>query len=227
MPKIFGRTVSPLMIVGMAAVATYLVFAAAFPNEAAPKATVRKKTTPKTSAKVSAYRPEDYTLKFASYAEPVKNTFKPLVVRQESIKVRSMPGSLPVSFSGGGDWVYSGRVIVNGVPQGLLEERNTGDSEFVLRGQRWKQATILEIGSESMQLQGPAGATITLIAGASEPEPAESVTAPGAIAPITVGPGMSGQIGNNMGIQALPEAAPNDRPRRRGRRNQGTQGMEE
>ncbi len=225
MPKIFGRTMSPIMIVGMGAAATYLVFAALFPAEEPTKATVaRKKTT--TSSKARAFKPEDYSLRFATYVAPVKNTFKPLVVRQDTTKMTtSLPGSLPLPFTGGGDWVYSGRVIVNGVPQGLLENRTTGDSEFVFRGQRWKFSTILEIGSESIALQGPQGATFTLIAGASEPERSESVTAPTAVGPVTVGPGPTGQIG--VGVQPVQGNDQNDRLWRRPRRNRDTQGMEE
>ncbi|MEZ0325115.1 MAG: hypothetical protein ACAH95_04355 [Fimbriimonas sp.] len=221
MPKIFGRTVSPVMIVLMAGAATYLVFGALFPAEEPVKPKVTKKTS-KVSTKVQAYTDDDFKLKFATYAEPVKNTFKPLVVRQDSTR-SSSPGSLPLPFVGKGDWVYSGRVVVNGVPQGLLEDRESGDSEFVFRGQRWKYSTILEIGADSIELQGPEGATITLIAGASEPAPTESVTAPGAAAPVTVGPGLMG----NIGVQPLPEATQNERPRRRNRRNRDTQGMEE
>jgi hypothetical protein len=226
MPKIFGRTVSPITIVGLGAAAAYLGFTALFPEEPPVRPAVKKKSTVNVSSRALAYKPEDYSLKFASYTEPPKNAFRPLVVRQDAMKASVNPGALPVGFSGGGDWVYSGRVVVNGVPQGLLEDRASGDSEFVLKGQRWKQSTVLDITADSISLSGPEGARVTLIAGASEPAPDENVTAPGAVAPVTVGPGLTGQIGN-IGVQPLPEATQNDRPRRRARRNRDTQGMEE
>lgn len=203
-------------------------YTALFPAEDPASKPVPRKSTAKTSSKVVTYTPDDYNLRFAAYAEPPKNSFKPLIVRQDLSTAPTALGTLPGSFTNdGGIWAYSGRVVVNGVAQGLLEERKSGDAIFVEKGQRWKNTTILEVGADSISFSGPEGATFTLIAGeAGEPAPNTSVTAPGGVAPVTVPPGMVGQIGGNLGVQPSgnPNQNNNDRPRRgRGGWNQGNE----
>jgi hypothetical protein len=233
MPKIFGRTVSPVVLVGVGAAAAYLGFTAFFPEEpAAP--TVKKPATKKASVKATgraiAYTEDDYKLRYASYNEPVHNTFKPLVVRKDAnaLAANASPGGVPANFAGGdGNWVYSGRVVVNGVNQGLLENPKTGDAEFVVRGQHWRASGVVDITADSITLSGPDGATITLQAGAaSEPSEMASVSAANPPEPVTLGPGLQGEIG----VQPVPGNMSREdrRARRQNRRNwDNTTGMED
>lgn len=230
MPKLFGRTVSPVVLVGVGAAAAYLGFTVLFPEEPAPTPvkTTTKKATVKATGRAIAYTEADYLRHYASYSEPVQNSFKPLVVRKDAMALANAnPGGVPIGFAGGeASWVYSGRVVVNGVNQGLLENHKTGDSEFVLKGQRWRSSGIVEITADSLTLSGPDGATITLTAGAaSEPSEMASVTAVNPNAPVTLGPGLQGEIG----VQPIT-GNPNreDRRARRNRRNwDNTTGMED
>jgi hypothetical protein len=233
MPKVFGRTVSPVVLVGATAAVAYLAFTAIFPEETVTRKPVAKKATVKVTSKAVSYTEDDYKLKFANYSTPVKNSFKPLIVKRGGLggSGATPPSNVPSDWTGGdGNWVYSGRVIVDGVSQALLENRKTGDAEFLVQGQRWMQVRIVEITSESVTLEGPGNSQITLVAGASEPTASQSVTAPSPVAPGAVGPGLAGQIGGNVAIQPTETGNANERPGRRTRRNwnnNNTQGMEE
>jgi hypothetical protein len=216
MPKIFGREVGIVWIAAGAAVATYLVYTVAFPPpEASLESTVRRGAAP-TKKKTDQYVESDYSIKFAAASEPVRDSFRPLIIR-DAPRGNDLAGGIPSSYaSGDGNWVYSGMATVNGVPQALLENRTTGDSEFVTRGERWRSAVIGTITADSLTLTGPSGAITLAAGGPTEPSVDPSVSAPGSVAPVPVPQGLQGQIGANMG--ANPANSNNNGGRRRGGR---------
>jgi hypothetical protein len=220
-PKIFGREIKTVYIVAVGAVAAYLAYGAIFPPPDATRTTPPRRATA-AKKKVDQYRDSDYTVRYASVGEPIRDSFKPLIIRDDARNVKANPGGIPAAFAAGdGSWVYSGMATVNGVPQALLENRSNGDAEFVTGGQRWKTATIGRITADTLTLTGPGGMVQTLAAGGpSEPSVEESVSADQTVAPVTVPPGMVGRIGGGMSVQpANPNNNNGGRNNRRRRNN--------
>lgn len=180
------------------------------PEQPAPKATTKKPTAPKVSVTGTEYTPEDLKAKFVALNEMPKNAFKPLVVRASAESaanaVPPQPNGIPSKLTGGtGNWVYSGSVEVNGVTSALLEDQKTGEGIYLKRGQKWFNATVTDIGDESIVLAGPDGTTTRV--SVAQPDAAPSVSAP--VTPVA--PPLSGVIGGgNPGIAALPGVNPND-----------------
>jgi hypothetical protein len=208
MPKLFGKQVSPIMLVAVVGVVAYGVVLVAFPEEQASSSAVsrlasRNQTTAR--ANNSAYTEEDYKVRFVSASEPVRNAFRPLVIRQQGgMSGNLVPGGIPADFAGGdGNWVVTGVVEFGGTRQALLENRSSGDGDFVERGQRWKNSTIVEITATSMTLLGPGGRRHTLLLGEIT-EPSASVNVSASVGPVTVSPGMIGQPAGVQGVNVQP-----------------------
>ncbi|CAN5391243.1 hypothetical protein BH11ARM1_BH11ARM1_12070 [soil metagenome] len=203
MPKVFGKEMPMSYIAGATLVVVVLVYTQLFPAAEPPRG-VSKKTVKKTTAKNEIYQPEDYTIKFVSNPDNgVKNSFKPLIVRKTG--VAGAVGSPSGEFTGGeAGWIYTGSATVNGTAQGLLENRVTGDSEFVTTGQHWKTSTIASISGDALVLNGPSGDIFRMVIGdPTEPKPNSGVNAANG-APVTVPPGMVGPIGaNDLNIQPM------------------------
>lgn len=229
MPKIFGAQLPPAAIVGLAVVAGIALYMA-LPQDQATTGTATKRPATTKKAATDQYTKEDYSARFAVSSEPVRNTFRPLVVRASSGDRANAqnPGQVPNAVTGGdGSWVYSGMVTLNGVKEGLLENRKNGDSEYVHVGDHWKNGRIMVIEPGRLQVTGPDGTNYTLIASldGEQTKTADVPTNGGGNAPVTVPPGLTGPIGQgqaanagepqNLGLQP----APNDnRQGRRGRR---------
>jgi hypothetical protein len=229
MPNLFGKKVSPVVMIAGAAVLCLGVVKMTEPDTTPAKKTKAKAKAGSTTQKASQYVEEDYTARFVTTTEPVRNTFRPLVTRQIAGGASTVtPGLISTIFTGGeGNWMYTGMVTVDGVPQALLENRTTGDADFVSRGQRWKNATIGTITSESLTLLGEGGLSFTVKMGdAGEPLGSGSVGA--SVGPVTV-PGLAGTIGSGDVTLSPQPAQPNndDRQNRRDRRTRGQGNTEE
>jgi len=189
-----------------------LIYVALTPPDAAAPVARRARPKPKTTDRNDPFTKEDYGAKFARLNEPVQNAFRPLVARQEPSRLiySEGPDVLPGGIAaGGGDpsqipaeftdgdagWRFTGYADVDGVRNGLLENRTTGDGVFVRPGERWKRATVRRITSTELVLAGPSGERTISINDGSEPTAAPSVVPPGGVAPVNPGPALRGQIG--------------------------------
>lgn len=204
MPKLFGKQINPLILIGVSAIVGFFIYDGLFPAQSAvaPSSSSKKKKTT-TASKNSGFLPEDYEAKFASYAVPVRNTFKPLVAKKvvtaPVIPNGGLPtGVLPSSLTGGeGNWMYTGYAEVDGVRQGLLENSSTSESVFLRAGQKWKQLVVRAVAAENMVVAGPDGTSITIPVGdiANEQRANPNVVPPGGVVPVNPGGALRGQIG--------------------------------
>jgi hypothetical protein len=113
-------------------------------------------------AKVDTFTEEDYKAKFGRLAEAPKNVFKPLVLGSASGS-RLAPNEIPSAFTGGtGRWSYTGTAVIDGAPQALVENSETGEGEFIRVGQQWKSSTVKQITPTLLVLEGPNGSVRAL-----------------------------------------------------------------
>lgn len=252
MPKIFGKEVNPIILVGGVAILGFLIYDGLFPAEAAPSSSTstKKKKTPAKADK-SGFLPEDYEAKFASYTSPVRNSFTPLVAKK-TITPNVPPaggaalpsGFIPGTLTGGeGNWMYTGYAEVDGVRQGLLENSSTSESVFLRPGQKWKQLVVRSVAAENMVVTGPDGTNVTLPVGdiANEQRANPNVVPPNGTQPVNPGAALRGPIGgaaaqipgdpnvNVNSLQVQPDGTMgsmenNDGGRRRGNRRGRRQG---
>ena len=217
MPKIFGKEVPSIMLVGGALVAGVLAYNALFPVQQPVASSIGRAKTKSSGTLVDGYTKDDYSIHFASLSTPPRDTFQPLVVRKTGGNGTS--ASIPTTFTGGeANWNYTGMASVNGVSQGLLESKTTGDSEFVTKGQHWKTCTIGDINADMISLQGPGESSF--VASVSSGEPTASADVNPNVGPVVVPPGMVGQIGGND-LSVSPMQGGNGGPGRRRGRNWG------
>ncbi|MDR3689016.1 MAG: hypothetical protein P4L46_06525 [Fimbriimonas sp.] len=219
MPKIFGREVHPIVLLGVTIVGVYLVAGAM----QAPEATVAR-TKPKTQDKKTTadmdYTKSDYTAQFASMTGTApKDAFKPLVSKATSAGNLQNPSI--------DNFTYSGMALLNGEPNGLLENGTTGEGDFVKPGQHWHQQwLVMSVTPEQIDLRNDIGDDTILKVGAAsaaKDNAASAVaTTNGANAPFN--PAMIGQIGSgDLSVQA---DTGNPMPQQTGgrRRNRGGRG---
>ena len=184
----------------------------ATPPDTAPKRKVNNSFTGGTSRKKAddLYLPEDYTAKFAPVNTPIKNAFKPLIVRNTSTlgslngEIKPLlPDGIPSDFAGGeSGWVYTGNAVVNGVPNALLENTSSGEAFFITPGETWKSSVLVKSTPTVVVLRGPAGIerSISINDGTKGSDKAK-VPAEG-LPPATGAP-LTGAIGG-----ATPQASP-------------------
>jgi hypothetical protein len=111
------------------------------------------------------FLPEDYEkTPFSPVAFATSNRFQPLVSRtRTSADYALAPDSVPAELAGGDpNWVYTGTAEIDGKPTALLDNRVTGESEFVNQGQRWKRATVSQILPQGLVLATPSGKKVKL-----------------------------------------------------------------
>jgi hypothetical protein len=103
------------------------------------------------------------------------------------------------------------------VPTALLENRDTGENVYLVRGQRWKRVEVLTVTNDEVVLRGPQNVvrSVSIVPRDANVPAEKPVTAVSPAAPIT------GPIGN-ISVQPLPlpqnpSQNPNqpERPRRR------------
>ncbi|HWD37543.1 MAG TPA: hypothetical protein VG944_01730 [Fimbriimonas sp.] len=175
------------------------------------------------SGPADAYLKEDYDAHFADLAVEPKNAFLPLVSKL-TVGGAVNPFAISDKLTGGGDWMYTGMVQVNGKPQALLEEQKTAESVFLNLGEHWKKARVKRITNSDLELVGDDGTTAIVKMGDST-APAKSPE-PSGLAPVGINPPapLQGNINPNQldmtplpGVQPI-QPAPARRGRGRGRR---------
>ena len=113
-------------------------------------------TSPKSaSATTDGYLKEDHDARFASLKIEPRDAFEPLISKATTAKID--PFTISDKLTGGGDWMYTGMVQVNGQSEALLEEQKTGESDYVALGQHWKKARIKRISDSDLELVGDDG----------------------------------------------------------------------
>lgn len=221
MPKLFGKEVHPLILIGGVAILGFLIYDGLFPAETAASGSTAKTTKkPTKTEKATNFLPEDYTAKFASYTVPVKSAFTPLVAKAKPTAPVAVPGNnlpsgvlSPALTGGEGNWMYTGYAEVDGVRQGLLENRATNESVFLRPGQKWKQLTVRSVATENMVVTGPDGANVTIPISdiANEQKTNSNVVPPGGgVPPVNPAGALRGPIGGAAAqIPGDPNANPN------------------
>lgn len=242
MPKLFGKNLEPIHMIGIAGIIGVLFMVLKPGEEETPAGAYQsRKSTKKAATKGDAYLPEDYEAKFTPVTDSIKNTFSPLVTRRGvglsgDIGAFAEPNLISTDLTDGeASWVYTGMAIVDGVKQGLLENSSLQQGDFVTIGQRWKKATIRDITIEGIVMVGPDGKERSFKLGqtSSEQRPAGNVSSNTGVAPVNPGAALSGQIGagipgapmTGLGAQPDIQVRPETRTRedRRQRRQQQLQ----
>jgi len=231
-PKIFGKELPTWMVVSGGVLGLYLVYTTVFPGDA-PVAPTAKKPVAKKKDANDIYLPEDHKVRFASFTEPVKDSFKPLVAKSlPSVgAVNNNPGGISQAWANGeANWAYTGYMSVNGAPQGLLEKSDTGEGDYVSVGQKWKLSTITKITPEAITISAPDGPHEVKLGDTSEQKEKAAVI-PGRVPPFNPA-ALQGQIGGpGLALGAQPgdlavTPDPNAFPafQQGGRRNRGNRG---
>jgi hypothetical protein len=165
----------------------------------------------KTTDRNALVTEEDYKAKFVALNESPRNAFKPLVVRRSATPA-SIPAGLPAGLTGGDpNWTYSGMAEQDGVRTALLENIKSGEGVFLREGESWQGLRVARIEAESLTVSGGDGAAITLrLRDLIEAERVAEEEAQAEIPPVTVSPGLTGEIGvvpDNGGGVAPPAVA--------------------
>ena|SRR5579871_5432944 len=154
------------------------------------------------------YTEADQRASFASLSQPLKNSFKPLVVRTNGPggQVSGKDNAVPAYMArGDGNWIYSGTASIDGVPTALLENGSTGEGVYLKDGERWKDLTVLAINPDSISIRGAeSGEELTLRL--ASPTTEEDMK------PANPAPALQGPIGNMtispLGAGGAPGGAP-------------------
>ena len=218
MPKVFGKEVSTVTLgVGVLAV---LVLGYKLTSSDDTPTTPKKKIKPpiKKSYGQTDYLDADYAFKIAPLPDSTtpKDVFKPLVSKDS---LTSAAGNQSID-----SYTYSGMAQLNGVANGLLENSQTGQGDFVQPGQRWhEQWQVIKVTGDEIALRNDSGDVKTLLAGAAMAKEGNAVTAPAAAAGAPVAnPVMVGPIGaSDITIQADVSAAQAQPQINMGRRGRG------
>ena len=216
MPKIFGKEIPNYLLIVGVGVLGFLVFDMVSGGDPATRTKLPKPKSKKKEV-VSQYTPEDYKATFAVLNEPVRNAFRPLIVKRGPIGLPIPTGGpivLPLGWVGNqAGWAYTGYAEVDGLRQGLVENSVTGESVFLRSGQRWKALTVRAITAENMEVTGPDGTqlTIPVVDPNAEQKVATNVVPPGGVAPVNPGTALSGPIGG-AAAQQIPGVAPGSAP---------------
>jgi len=168
-----AKKTNPWLIYGGLAVTIGLAAYLNMPSAATPKPL--KKTSAPTGGGASktavatddtSVVAEDYKVHFDPYVQPVKNTFLPVVHRND--KTGSGGGaaannSIPSEFTDGeSDWIYTGNAQIDGKSEALVENASTGAGEFLHVGETWKTMVVKAITDDGLSASGPDGEVQTI-----------------------------------------------------------------
>jgi len=167
----------------------------------------------KASSKGALFDENDFKAKFPRLTDGIRDAFMPVVARTKGRGIKTDDGIAepvvipPVLTMGESGWYYTGMAEVNSVPTAIVENTTTGDGEFLKQGQRWKQAVVTRIGSDSISFSGPYGSNYMVpVSLPPESVTRESTTGSTTTSPIQpFGPNafMSGPIGSPSGSFGL------------------------
>lgn len=198
------------LLIGLALiVVTYLYTSG---EDATTSKTRSTKPSSKTAKLPENVKEEDYTKRFASLNEAPQNSFMPVIARATGGKDGKSyePDAIPQEYAGGEPgWYFTGTAEIDGVKQALVENRSSGNGDFLRVGQEWKRVRITAIGENTMTIVGPNGQpkTLSLSYGVTGQFMANSTQ----VRPLD--PTLRGQIG---GANGAVEIAPDGRGNRRG-----------
>lgn len=220
MPKLFGKQIHPMLMLGVGVVGIYAFYSVLFPGDAPATSSRRPKQAAKKTTGETDYLLSDYTFKIDPLGDKVslKDAFKPLVVKSSG---GGANGTISVD-----NFTYSGMATINGDESGLLENNQTGQGDFVKKGQKWHDSwLVVNISPDQIELRNDGGDTTILVAGAAAQK--AGAVPPAAAAAVGNAPvNLVGAIGGpDLSIQ--PDNAQNGqqgnggRGRGRGRRNRG------
>lgn len=148
---------------------------------------------------------DDLAARFDRVNDPVRDAFVPVIVRSGGSDTASSPDAVPSALTGGDpNWVFTGMAEIDGVPMALIENRATGEGDFLKQSDSWKLATVEAISPMSLTLSGRDGRTYTLTI--SQADERHSLMAQG-FSPVS--PELRGTIGN--GLEVTPERRPGGR----------------
>jgi hypothetical protein len=162
-PKQQSSQLKKLLLIGGGLVVIVIV---AFPSGGPDPTTVKKvnpvvQTSSTKKQQESLYTEEDKNIKFASVNGTIKNGFVPLVTKGQGKK--ALAGGIDGVYTNGeGSWTYTGNMVVNGVPNALLENGSSGDGVFLRPGQHWKSMRLIAVKEDSIEIEGPNGARKTV-----------------------------------------------------------------
>lgn len=209
MPKAFGRDIPNWMLIGAAACAVMLAYKQFAGGSDEPAASTKRKAPAKLASASDLYTKEDFaatTATFASYKEPARNAFLPLV---HSASAHGVPGAngLTSEITGGeANWFYTGNIEVNGRAQALLENTVTGESVYLSRGDKFKNnATVVDITPDQVVFSAPTGRVVAKLNDPTELKRATGVGTNGGVAPMNPANGLVGPIGGSP-MAGLPGA---------------------
>jgi hypothetical protein len=177
------------------------------PQDAPKKAAVSRTNTRNRATVVALVTPQDLSAKSSDFP-PVntnaKNAFMP-VIRKSTGDLAGIPNGLPVSFTGGeSGWAYTGTAAVDGRIQAVVENKATGQGDFLSVGMRWKNARVVAVTESTLVLEGMGGEQVTVKM--QENLSGTSIMA-GGFAPVEVRPG-SGLTGPIGPANVRPTGAP-------------------
>lgn len=151
------------LVVGMVAVGVVAVIAL----DSEKKPPVASKPAPLGSSAKRLTQPQyDPDLKFSTVNLSQKNAFKPLIVRRQggvSGQIMGDPSALPPALAGGETgWYFTGITELDGSKSVLIENRSTGEGDYLQTGQAWKALRVVRIGEQGVVVEGPNGEFVTL-----------------------------------------------------------------
>jgi len=194
-----AKKTSPLFWVGLVALGAIVYLVAVPPEQVTGKKSTRKPIPAATFP--AGFTKEDYEVTFPPVNTAPKNAFMPLVVRDDRGAGTQLPNALS---AGGGNWIFTGTVELNGVKQALLENPATGEGAFLSLGESWNGFRVETIRDDQVTVTGPSGEAKTIkLEGevVSNPNPAAN-------APLTLNNPLSGPIGGNLGVRPMTNTPP-------------------
>ncbi len=172
------------------------------------KAPVSKPHAPAIARSDIEFDHADFVARFDKPSLQMRNPFVPLVeIRTAGPSTSGDLDHIPADLAHGeANWIFTGLAEVDGVRLALLENSQTRRGGFVKEGEIWKTCRVQTITSQSVVLLDLHGGR-QVVMRLDPNKPAKPKAAPNAgVQPVTVPPALTGPIGPNLEIHALPPA---------------------
>ena len=155
--------------------------------------------------KTDLFEPEDYKAQFGDLDGEMKNSFRPLVAKNGGVNSLNSASvnTIPTSFTGGEqNWIYTGNMTVNTVPNALLENTVSGEGVFLKPGEKWKTMQLRQVMNDSIVLEGEDGYMKTIFFAPQTLEPVSPAKVATNLPPANAG--MTTQPGQAPGMMGIP-----------------------
>ena len=141
----------PVVYTFVAAVAAYAAVLLTQPDAPAPRRVIHVLTVARPATDPDAITAADLSAHFARYAAGKRDPFVPKVVPVKA-------GTGPAGAGGTRDvWALTGIYTIDDSLNALVENRTTGDSVSLKRGDRWRGLRVLAIGSDAVVFENALG----------------------------------------------------------------------